>query len=62
MVKLKSKNMKKKENVSVQSKKDGEDSIILPPVRMSDDPAPKQVRITILVFIRFLLFSGFYND
>ncbi|CAB3243787.1 unnamed protein product [Arctia plantaginis] len=44
MVKLKSKNMKKKENIIVPSKKDGADLLILPPVRMSDDPAPKQTR------------------
>lgn len=45
MVKLKSKSGKKKVPVVLQNKKDDQNEVILPPVRMSDDPAPRQVII-----------------
>lgn len=43
MVKLKAKSGKKKVPVVLQNKKDEENEVVLPPVRMSDDPTPKQV-------------------
>lgn len=45
MVKLKTKSGKKKNPVVVQNKKEDQNEIILPPVRMSDDPTPRQVVI-----------------
>lgn len=44
MVKLKAKSGKKKVPVVLQNKKDEQNEVVLPPVRMSDDPAPKQVK------------------
>lgn len=43
MVKVKTKSNKK--NISQGVKKNEENVVILPPVRMSDDPTPKQVNI-----------------
>ncbi|CAD0198370.1 unnamed protein product [Chrysodeixis includens] len=44
MVKVKAKTVKKKVALVPQSKKEDENVVVLPPVRMSDDPAPKQVK------------------
>lgn len=40
---MKSKSGKKKVHVVLQNKKDDQNEVTLPPVRMSDDPAPRQV-------------------
>ncbi|KAJ2947184.1 hypothetical protein O0L34_g16546 [Tuta absoluta] len=44
MAKLKVKSIKKKKVKPVVEKKEDENVVVLPPVRMSDDPAPKQVK------------------
>lgn len=44
MAKIKVKNIKKKKEIANQKTKEDENVVVLPPVRMSDDPAPRQVR------------------
>lgn len=44
MVKVKAKTGKKKIASVPQAKKEDDNVVVLPPVRMSDDPAPRQVR------------------
>lgn len=43
MAKLKVKNVKKKKLIASEKPKEDENVVILPPVRMSDDPTPRQV-------------------
>ncbi|XP_013189185.2 ribosome biogenesis protein BRX1 homolog [Amyelois transitella] len=44
MVKIKSREGKKKKSIQLEEKKTDENVVILPPVRNSDDPTPKQVK------------------
>lgn len=44
MGKLKAKKSKTNKNHVQESKKEDENVVVLPPVRMSDDPTPKQVQ------------------
>lgn len=48
MVKIKPKISKKKVIGALQTKKEDDNVVTLPPVRMSDDPPPKQVRMSYL--------------
>lgn len=43
MAKLKLKKAKPNKKQQQENKKEDENVVVLPPVRMSDDPAPKQV-------------------
>lgn len=44
MAKLKAKKTKTNKNQIQGNKKEDENVVVLPPVRMSDDPTPKQVK------------------
>lgn len=43
MAKIKVKNVKKKKVLASEKPKENENVVVLPPVRMSDDPTPRQV-------------------
>lgn len=43
MAKLKVKNAKKKKVIALEKPKENDNVVVLPPVRMSDDPTPRQV-------------------
>lgn len=49
MTKLKAKKSKTNKKQTQEIKKEDENVVVLPPVRMSDDPTPKQVKNVSLI-------------
>lgn len=47
MAKLKLKNARKKKVAVPEKPKEDENVVVLPPIRMSDEPTPRQVNLTL---------------
>lgn len=52
MTKLKLKKSKTNKKQTQESKKEDENVVVLPPVRMSDDPTPKQVKNSLYIMCK----------